>query len=232
MDPCDCASTPAVVDEQILLGDEAVARGAIDAGISGGLRLPRHTVDRDLPDHPDPGQGLGPASARPVVHQREGGAGRRRGHVICRPARHRLDEARGPERRGRSVHERGRVRHAWRAGGGGGRRPGDAQLAERAGLALLRRLCDGALPGASRPAAVLRLHARGVRAVGAAARAGAAAPGHAAGAQPCSGASRTTPCAQHRQLGAGPGALHAHPRQRAAGLRQSGGQAGRAERLE
>ena len=101
--------------ERILLGDEAVALGAVDAGISAAYAYPGTPSTEIFQTIRRHAKIRRPADPRPVVDQREGRARRRRRRLVRRQARAGRDEARGPQRRRRPVHER-RGRRARTAG--------------------------------------------------------------------------------------------------------------------
>ena len=172
-----------------------------------------------------------PADPRAVVDQRKGRARRRHRRLVCGQARAGGDEARGPQRRRRPVHERRGRRSARGAGARRRRRPIDAQLAERAGFAVLRGLRAGSLPRAGEPAGVLRLHPRGLRPVREAAGAGAAAPGHPPRAQPRAGHLGAAAGAERGALRRGSEPVHADSVERPARLRRAARQAARDGRI-
>jgi hypothetical protein len=121
--------------------------------------------------------------ARLVVHERKD----RVRHGARRRARRasgaRRDEARGPECRGRRLHQLRARRRARRPGPGRRRRPRDAQLAERTGQPPLRRARTRHLPRAVLGAGGVRPHARGVYALRTIHGARRRASGHTAGAR-------------------------------------------------
>ena len=155
------------------------------------------------------------------MHQREdrlrGGAG----GVVRRTTVADGHEARGAERRRRPVHELGARVDPRRAGGCRGRRPGNAQLAERAGLSLLRRFRANHLSRAGHATGGLRPDAHGLRPLGAFPGAGAGAAGDAAGAQPGRRARRRRASREPGRQGAGAGVVDAAARKCAQAVARS-----------
>jgi hypothetical protein len=97
------------MSDLILLGDEAVARGAIDAGISAAYAYPgtpSTEIYQAIEDQAKK-RGLPVAASGPPTKRWRW----KKAWACPTPvARHRVDETRGPERGGRPVHERGRCR--------------------------------------------------------------------------------------------------------------------------
>ena len=120
------------MNTEILLGDEAVALGALHAGLTGAYSYPGTPASEIMeylikaaPQHP----GLRAAwSVNEKVAYEEA-----LGVSFAGKRAHGLDEACGAERGRRPFHELRDHRRQRRAGRRRRRRPGHAQLAERAG---------------------------------------------------------------------------------------------------
>ena len=177
--------------DTVVLGGEAVALAAVHAGISAAYGYPGTPSTEILETILQTRRGR---PARHVVQQREDGlrSGARRG--ARRPARPGHDEARRPERGGRSVRELRARLDARRPRRRRRRRPGHAQLAERTGQPLLRGLRARPLPRARHGAGGLRHDARRVRALGTLPRPGGRAARHAGGARTRRDRRASAPC--------------------------------------
>ena len=204
------AIQPAAARE-FLSGNEAVARGALDAGVELAAAYPGTPSTEIVETLADVSRRL-----RRMVHQREGGprSGARR--LDDRAARHHRDEARGPERRLRLADDAGTGRRQGRARDRRVRRRRLLLVAERAGLALLGPVRASARARAVRRERSLCHDPRRVRTLGALRGAGAAAPDDAHLARQADGADVGAGGARRRapRLREGCGALdhHAEPR--------------------
>ena len=158
------------MDRAILSGNEAIARGAYEAGVKVASRLSRHPLHRNSRKRYQL-QG----NRRLLGAQREGCPRSRHRRLLWRRSRSGRHEARRRQRRRRPALHPLLHRGARRSGAGHGRRSGDALLAERAGQPQLRQVRQGADAGALRFPGVQGFHPprlRDLRAV--------RHPGHAA----------------------------------------------------
>ncbi len=140
---------------QVLLGDEALALGAVHAGLSAAYSYPGTPASEIMEFLLRLAAKEGGFKAD-LVRQRESrlrGGPRR---VLRRQAGHGLLQARRAQRGRGPVHELGHDRCQRRPRRRQRRRPRHAQLAERAGQPLLRPVRPGPLPRAGRPPGVLR----------------------------------------------------------------------------
>ena len=116
-------------ETRLMQGNEAFARGALEAGLSVVGRLPGNAV---LGNRREPGQGVhGEGYLRGMVGERKGGHGSGRGGILCRAALGRHHEA-GRRQRGVRFHAApGRIRHPGRHDADFLRGPGGAVIGQR-----------------------------------------------------------------------------------------------------
>ena len=126
--------TDTMIKKELLLGDEAIAWGALNAGLSGVYAYPGTPLYGDHGIYPDAPPNARARHPLQLVGQRKDRTGSGPRHVVRRQAGPGLHEARGHERLRRRFRQFSHDGCQRRPGGRSGGRSLDALLAERTGL--------------------------------------------------------------------------------------------------